>query len=384
MAARDAVLRRAGLAALLLGLAPAVVAAQQPPRVVGAEVQFQGYTFDEGLGAEAAQLLMFPVAYRTPIGDRLLFDFYTAWAQGKVEQEGTEFTLSGPVDTQAKLSWRAAPWAVLSVAANIPTGEASKTGEEAVVAAVLSSDLLGFREASWGTGLGVTTGVAMATRVSQWGVGLGASYRLANEFEPVADSTLAYEPGDEVRVRLGLDRNVGETGKLNLGATFQNYSEDRLDGRNLFQAGNRLMFDGSYAFRAGGETWTLFAADVWRERGDRFIDLVDDSGIVVDRSTEATGSQNLIIAGISGAIPMGGQRLRPGVDLRRVTRDEPDGTDQGSGWVFGVGADLPLRLGDGIDLTPRARYARGSAVADDGESRDFNGAEFGLTLRWNF
>jgi len=40
---------------------------------------------------------------------------------------------------------------------------------------MLATDLLGFREATWGTGFAVTTGIATARRGGQWGLGLGAS-----------------------------------------------------------------------------------------------------------------------------------------------------------------------------------------------------------------
>lgn len=371
-------------ALLVTALAPAAVEAQHS---FGTQAHFLGYDFDEGLGADAAQLLILPVAYRVPIQERFLLDFYTAWAEGQVEQNGATLSLDGFVDTQVKVSWRATPWAVVSLAANIPTGNESHTDEEAVVAAVLSSDLFGFREATWGTGFSLTSGIATATRFNEWGVGIGASYRLANEFEPVADSSFGYEPGDEVRIRLGLDRNIGETGKLNAGFTFQNFSEDEANGENLFQAGNRILADLAYAFRLGNQTWTLYAADIWREEGDLSLDVVNEqTGAVVGDTVITTGSQNLVIAGVTGGIPLSGPyRLQPALDIRHVSRDSPGADtdeDTGSGYIAGVGLEFPLRLYGTVDVTPRARFVFGSITDAEGEGQGVTGGELSLRLRW--
>jgi len=153
----------------------------QTTRSVGVGVYFQGYTFDEALGARVANLTLIPVAASLPVGERLTLDLYSAYAHGSVEREGLTYTLTGPVDTRIRASYQVAPWAVVSAAVTLPTGNASHDAEESVVAAVLSTDILGFREASWGTGSAVTTGFATAYQAGAWGIGLGASYRLSGE-----------------------------------------------------------------------------------------------------------------------------------------------------------------------------------------------------------
>lgn len=350
---------------------------------VGVEAGFKGYSFDAGLGPDAAQLFIVPLAARLPLTNTFQVDLYGAWARGEVERDDATYRLSGPVDTQIKASWTAKPWAVLSVGVTAPTGKESHSANEAVVAAVLSTDLLGFREATWGTGFAVTTGLATARRVGDWALGVGGSYRLAEGFQPAADQDLTYEPGSEVRVRVGADRNIGETGKLSAGVTLQSFTEDQVDGRNLFQSGNRFMVDGSYAFRLGSQTWTAYGSDLWREKGDLFLSVVDAGGAVVGDSTVTTGSQNLVSVGLAGAIPLGSTyRLRPTVDLRTQTRDEPDGSTEGSGWVLAVGADFPLRLLGTYDIFPRARFTTGSIKGPDAKSHGLNGAEVGITVRW--
>jgi hypothetical protein len=165
--------------------------------------------------------------------------------------------------------------------------------------------MLGFREATWGTGLGITGGIATARQMGDWGIGLGASYRQSSEFEPTDGDDLKYQPGNEARVRLGLDRNVGEGGKFTAGVTFLNYSQDQARGRNFFQAGNRVRVDASYAFRSGASTWSLFAANSWRAHGDLTLDVVDAADNVVGDSLIVVGGQNLFISGLRGSVPSG-------------------------------------------------------------------------------
>lgn len=369
--------------ALLLA---AILAAQAGPlsaqtrNTLGVGAHFQGYEFTGGVGASAADLLTIPIAYRLRLSDRLSGDIYTAWARGTVEHEGGTSSLTGFVDTQIRANYQFAGWGVLTMGLNVPTGNSRQTNDEAVVAAVMSSDLLGFRAASWGTAFGVTTGVATAYRIGDWGVGLGGSYRVTGDFEPAADTSFAFEPGNELRLRLGLDRNVGETGKLTAGVTFHDFTADQLEGRNLFQAGNRIRVDLRYSFRYGGGTWTAFVTDIWRERGDRFIQLVDDSGTFLGDSAVTTGSQNFIIAGLAGSeVISGSLRFRPLIDLRVQTWE----AGPGSGVLVGLGGDVPLRLFGG-EFLPRVRIVGGSIETATGSEKGLLGAEVGTTIRWRW
>jgi len=372
--------------AALLALAIVLPAAAQI--TVAVEGGFKGYTFDEGLGPTAAQLFIVPVGVRIPISETVQTDVMGAWAQGSVEREGVTYQMDGIIDTQVKTSWTARPWMVLSLGINAPTGNESHTAEEAVVVSALATDLLGFRESTWGTGLAVTTGVATARRVGQWGLGVGASYRMADGFEPADGQAVTYEPGNEMRLRIGLDRNVGEAGKLSLGVTVQDFAEDQFqegeaEARNLFQAGNRFMVDAAYGFRLGSQTWTVYGSELWREQGDLFLSIVDANDNVVGDSIIATSSQTLLSLGLVGAIPIGSlYRLRPTLDFDLQGREENDGSDEGSGWMVAIGADFPLRLFGTYDLFPRARFTVGSIVGGDGGDYGVRGGELGLTVRW--
>lgn len=345
---------------------------------LGSGIQFQGYSFGDGLGAQAANLLTIPVAYRQDFSSRVSGEISGGWARGSVEREGRRFLLQGPLDTRLRASLRTTPWSVVTVGVNLPTGKAAHSLQEAVVASVLATDMLGFREANWGTGFGVTTGVAATQRIGAWGLGMGASYRLAGSYEPRTGEDLEYTPGDEFRLRVGTDRNVGESGRVAAGLTYQRFSTDEANDRNLFQAGNRIRLDGSLAFRLGGSTWTAFAANLWRDNGDLTLDLVDTAGQIVGDTTLVTSSQNLFVAGIQGSVPVGtGFRIRPAADVRFQDRDE----GVGSGWLASFGGDVPLRLYGRYEVFPRAAITLGNLEGRDALRASFWGGEVGMTVR---
>lgn len=366
---------------LLTVLSTARIGAQA---TIGISTDYMGYSFDDGLGASAAQLFMVPVALRYPVNEALVLDLYSAWAQGRVERDDVAYNLSGVVDTRVKASYQATPWALVSFSLKLPTGEATHDGEEAVVASVLATDMLGFREATWGTGLSMTSSVATATRAGNFGIGLAAAYSARGEFEPSSELDLKYEPGDELRFRVGIDRNIG-TNTLTAGATFMTYAEDQANGANLFQAGNRLRFDAAYAFRAGAGVWTVYAADLWREHGDLTLSVVDAQGSILGDTTLVTPSQNLLIAGFVGSIGVGGSYIfRPHVDLKIQQRNDAEGQDDGSGWLVAAGGDFPVRLFGGYDFFPKARILVGSVKDGTGVGRGLLGAELTATVRWSF
>jgi hypothetical protein len=369
-------------AALLSGLLCASPVTAQ--YVIGGGVDYLGYSFDTGLGADAAQLFMVPVGIRLPVTPSLTLDIYSAWAEGRIERNNQVLKLSGPVDTSVKAAYAVTPWALLSVGINVPTGNSSHSNEEAIVASFLSTDLLGFRETTWGTGLAVTSSVATAVNRGGFGLGIAAAYAARGEFQPSAEDELQYQPGSETRIRVGLDRNFGSS-TFTAGATLINYTDDKADGTNLFKAGARTRFDASYAFRAGAGVWTIYGADLIRGNGDLQLSIVDDVGAFLSDTTITTAKQNLIVGGVMGTVGLGGGFVfRPHIDFKHQTREEAGGDTAGSGWILAAGGDIPLRIFGGYEFFPKARVYFGSIEDASGATIGTVGMEFKGTMRWNF
>jgi hypothetical protein len=376
-----ATLARVGLVAAALVASPA-----SAQLTVGGGPDFMSYAFDEGLGADAAQLFMFPVAARMPVTNALAIDVYGAWAEGRVERGDTLYKLSGPVDTGVRASYQATPWALATLGLNLPTGDSQRDGEEAIVAALLSTDLLGFREASWGRGMAVTGSVAVARNMGSFGLGLAAAYSARGSFSPSeTDEDFEYTPGNEARIRVGLDRNFGNS-TLTFGSTFMTYSSDQANGQNLFQAGKRIRLDATYAFRMGVGVWTVYAADLIRQSGTQTLPNFDSGGAPLGTFTDvSTPKQNLAVVGFMGAVQLGGGFVfRPHVDLKLQSREDTSGSDAGSGWLVAAGGDVPIRIFGGHDFFPKARIMIGSLKDASGNSVRVFGLEAKGTIRATF
>lgn len=360
--------------ALVLGVGVAAVPAQAQnavTRLAGGAV-YRSFTLDPSLNAQSASLLLVPVAADLALGRALGLELYAAWASGSIERNDRTLRLEGPVNANVRAVWAATPWARVSVGVSVPTADAGRDADEAQVAATLSTDLLGFREASFGTGLAVTTGVAFAHRVGAWGLGYGGSYRLAGEFEPIADSAVTYAPGSQLALRVAADRNLGSSGKLTLGASVQHFQEDDF-GANLFRPGIRVRGDVAYGFRTGAtSTWTVYAVDIWRERSDATL-----GGGPTPVDTAVLGAQNVVVLGFVGAVAPGGFQLQPSADVRLLSRD--DGV--AGGWLASAGSAVPIRLGS-IQFVPRAVALFGAIEAAGGDRPAISGLEIELRVRW--
>jgi hypothetical protein len=303
-----------------------------------------------------------------------------------VERGDTLYKLSGLVDTGVRAAYQATPWALVTLGANIPTGNSSHDGQEAIVASLLSTDILGFREATWGRGFALTGSAAVARSMGNFGFGLAAAYSMRGTFNPSADDDdFEYQPGSEARIRLGLDRNFGNS-TLTLGGTFITYTQDQANGQNLFQAGKRFRFDASYAFRMAAGVWTVYAADLVRQSGSLQLPNVDSQGTPLGTFTSIdTPKQNLAVAGFMGAVALGGGFVfRPHVDFKLQAREDSSGSNAGSGWLLAAGGDVPMRIFGGHDFFPKARFLIGSLEDPTGSGVRVFGMEFKGTVVASF
>ena len=357
--------------ALALATAAFAVPQAAAAQTVAAGAVHRAFSLDESLAATGASLTLIPIAAEIPVGRVVGIELYGAYAMGSIERGDSTLELTGPVNANVRAVWAAAPWARVTVGLSVPTRDAAHDSEEAQVAAILSTDLLGFREVSFGSGGAITTGVAVAHQLGDWGLGYGGSYRFAAEFEPLADTALTYVPGSQLVLRVAGDRNVGTTGKLTLGASYQHFADDEF-ASNLFRPGPRVRADAAYAFRAGTSTWSLFVTDVWRSQSD--ATLGDDDAAL---DTTVTGSQNVLVVGGAGALTAGPVRLQPRADVRMLSRE--DGV--ASGWIGSAGLGVPVRLGP-VDALPRVAFMVGAIENSAGERPGITGFEAELTLRW--
>ena len=350
--------------------APAALEAQATSRF-GVGPMFESYTFADPAqaGLEGITLLSTPFAARIGLGRRVTLEVGGAYAMGKVTgSDGAVSELSGLTDTNVMLHLAVVPDALtLSVMAAAPTGQSTHDAAQALVAGVVSADLLPFRVSSWGGGGGIGMRLAATRRFEGFGAGLSVGYRQAGEFEPLQAETFAYRPGNEIQARLALDTEVGRNGKGSLVVGFQRFGEDALDGANLFRSGNRIEAIGTYAFPMGyGGSAALYGGVLHRAQG-----------AYLDATVPGAPTQDLLLLGGILRRGMGGGYLTPRVDVR-LFRSE-DGV--GQGYVAGVGTAFEMRAGN-VTLAPSVTGRIGHVTVREGQESGITGFEAGLTLRF--
>lgn len=342
---------------------------------VASGVHTQTFRFAAGSDVSSAQLFLVPLAYQAQVSRDLVLDGYAAYASGTVGANNELFHLRGPVDSWLRLRWAAKPWAVVAFGLSAPTGVASHTASEAVVATILSSDLLGFREGTWGAGGSGTAGISTVHQLGAARMTMGLSYRLVGAFDPRADTTVRYAPGNETRARVGLDMNLGG-GHFEAGLTAQSFAVDRMNGKNLFQSGARYRADVQYNVGS----WSVYAADLWRTHGELTTSVLNvlDGSFLRDTTT-TVGWQNLMLGGASTFLPIGskGYGIQPMIEAKLRGRPER----AGRGWMTSVGAGAPFRA-LGLEMFPQVKVTRGAMIpSDSSAARSLWGGEFSLVAR---
>ena len=89
-------------------------------------------------------------------------------------------------------------------------------GSRSLAASLIGSDFLAFPISNMGTGFGGTGGIALARPLGDWNLGVGASVRRSSQYDPFdvgGGPALHYQPGNEYRARVGVDRAFG-TGRV--------------------------------------------------------------------------------------------------------------------------------------------------------------------------
>jgi len=370
-------LRAAG-AAILLAALPGALAAQStlyPSASAVTGVEVRQYGFDSKFGLDHIRQIAVPFAVAVPIGRRFSFDIGTWYASTTVASDAGDETFSSLTDTQLRLAYTfGADAVVASVVVNLPTGKETTTQEQFGVAAGTSSNFLLFPVNTYGAGTSVTPGLAAAATLGQWNVGIAASVRWSAEYEPFndgADPDLKYQPGVEARVRLGLDRLIGNS-RFSLGGTFSTFANDELNGSgtnasSTYEPGNRFLIDANLTSPMGSGTVSVYAWDYHR------VTSGNSDGVIGTK-------ENILAGGVSGNFPLSSRTaFEPMVEARFWM------PKTGKGSLFGAGAGLRVQLSPAIAFVPSARVDVGSIrVADSGPSSSVFGWDVSGMLRYTF
>jgi hypothetical protein len=281
--------------------------------------QFHSYTLKAPLNEKISQLAI-PFFVAVPVMSSLSIDVGTSFAivnhestqlDGSGNPTTTKSELSGLTDTQVRANYSfGQDFVVVTAGLNLPTGSATVAPSELTAATRIGSDFLTFPVSGFGSGFGMTGGVAVARPMGAWNVGFGASVRQSTEYEPFLDGTgtpLKFTPGPEYRARLGLDHPYG-TGRLSFGLTFSKFGDDKANAIT-YNTGDRYIaqFAMNNSF---GESEVDYSFVLWN--------LYRTSGTQIDQNASPRG--NITNASMSfGVRAPGDIGVEPSIETRLWT-----------------------------------------------------------------
>lgn len=376
-------LRRTMLAAAAVVSLPLAARAQNDVPV--GRVRFlsgfeaRGLTFKAGAGLKSVTEMAIPFGVIYTASPRFAVDLGIRYATATQKPESDTLPhsrVSGPTDLQVRGVYQLVPdVVVLTLSANLPTGKTKLADDELLAAGAVASELVPFPVSSFGSGANVTSGVAVAVPVGGWAVGLGGAYRLSGAFTPRSslDTSLnkSYKPGGELRIRVGVDRLVGQ-GRISLGFTFSSFAQDEFGGSSIFRPGQRYITQGAWSFPLGNVGLALYVWDLYRTSG---------TNTLVGQSTE---KQNVLTAGVAASLQLGPNVLRPQIEYR--IRSAGASSLSSAGHLLSLSARYQWTLSPRIDLLPALRFDTGSiaeagTIGASGAAVDFTGWGMSLGLR---
>lgn len=333
----------------------------------------RAYVFDPGLSVRRASQWHIPIAFVTPLGQRLSVDLSASYASSTYEPYDTTSsttTITGLTDTQLRLLYTLQPdRLVASLLLNLPTGQHSVSASEFEVSGALGSNFLSFPVSNLGTSFGITGGFAFATRAGAWNVGLAGSARYLGPYEPFTDTTTTLTPGLEGRLRVGVDRLLGARTRFLVGVTGSTYSVDEYAGTGIpttYKGGPRLITDLGFVHVAGSTTFSLAAWDYYRVAG-----LSDDT-------TDPATRENVFNIELRVGLRAGPRvQVAPMVAFRQYNPDDYLG-----GRLYSGGVTVYARLSDHVGAQVGGRFDSGWSYVKDQGSANLTG--YGATVLLRF
>lgn len=360
-------MRRLLAFSLLAVMAPAALAAQglQESAVIAAP-HFTQYTFGSGASERSVSQFAVPIVVVLPFSQRFTMDIATAFASSDLKSGGSSVsTINGLTDTQVRANFSlGSDLLIFTVGLNLPTGQYTIPEEQIAAAGQIGNDFLGYPISSMGNGFAGTGGIAYARTLGSWNLGLGASARKSTEFSAfnVNSAEFRFAPADEYRVRVGLDRPVGD-GQVTLGVSYSAFGQDLAD-TTTYSTGDRITATGSWSFPVRSAMVFVSGWNLFRLAGQQL-------GGAAPKENVAN-----LNAGVS--FDLGSVLVQPNIETRFW---QVDGARAGQ--LTNLGARLRIGAGT-FSFYPAAGYSMGNTYdLVSGTPEKIKGMRGSLTIRWN-
>lgn len=345
----------------LLALAPLFGASTLPAQSfwdssVQTAPTFQSYDLKAPFSEKISQFSV-PLFATIPVLPALRIDVGSAFAAAAVVRQTVdgsgnpvtvESEMSGLTDTQVRANYTfGQDFVVLTLGVNAPTGSATVDASELDAATRIGSDFLLFPISGFGSGFGLTGGVAVARPVGSWNVGFGASMRHSSEYEPFRDAsgaTLKFQPGPEYRARLGIDHPFG-TGQISFGLTFSQYGDDKSNAQT-FNSGNRYI--GQFTMTNSLRPTVDYSFVVWN--------MFRTAGTLINQSASPSGNITNALLGVA-VRALANVSVEPSIEARVWTQQGSEMSYMGT-----VGTRVALNRG-GWAIVPGFAFSMGAMEA---------------------
>lgn len=271
-------------------------------------------------------------------------------------------SISGLMDTRARLSWLPGEHWAFRAAMNAPTGQTAHDDDEIAIARLLSDRLRGYRGYRVGEGLGADLAGAYSFNLGGASIGLGAGYALKGEYRVRARSE-KYDPGDQLRLSLGCD--VGGAGWLWRGDLMHTrYGTDQQSGDEVFRLAPRFDLQTSLQHRGGLTTVGASFQTILAGRNE----IPGASGLV-EEPHDGNPTEYYLQLQISRLLT---RRFSMKVfGGGRGFGDDGYGDGKATRADVGVGGDLAV--GAKTQWLAQVRYSRASSTDDSGEEQSYTG-----------
>lgn len=366
MRARIAAPRLAGVAlAALMAAMPAVAAAQGRGEiaVIGAPT-VTSFGYGSGAAKRSVSQSTMPFVVLLPISERFSMDLSTAFASSAVAVNGAAVSsISGLTDTQVRGNYALGESMLITAGLNLPTGQYLIPASQQEAAGQIGNDFLNYGVSTMGTGFALTGGVAYARPIGTWNLGLGSSLRKATRFDAfeVDSAPLRFTPSDELRLRVGVDRPIGD-GQIELGLSYSAFGVDVAD-TTTYSTGDRIIATAGWSFPVRGVRAYLSAWNLFRLAGEQLGGPAPGENVF-----NITGGASFEVREIL---------LQPTAELRLW---QVDGIQAGNLVNLGVRARLGLGA---FSVYPSVGLSTGSLFSTtDGTELSLSGFRGSLTVRW--
>jgi hypothetical protein len=276
--------------------------------------------------------------------------------------------LSGLADGQVTVNYHLERAnVVLSLGVNLPSGKKKLTQEEFETSGLISNTIFHLQIPGFGSGFGIDPGVIWAVPVSEeFVLGLGASYQYKGKFQPLEEFG-DYDPGDEILVTGGCDVKVGEGAAFSLDAVFTTYGKDKLDGEEVFAAGNNVVVNAQFRKQfTVDELWLLAR---YRSRGKAQMQL-GNIFVPEDEKTEPDQVE------ISGSYTIGISNRFSLSILAEGRFHQKTPADFSGVSLVGIGLAPALKLSDNLSVSARFKFLTGKTKDD----KTLTGTEAGIGI----